>query len=318
MSELNINFGFVSSAQSLDTKIRDFTAVSNGFARMIVNEVGLAATEDAYLANREALVKSVKKSAMAEVSRMAMLISNSISLPDKYPGPHGEMSIKEGMSDTYTRFGFRETFDRERTSIVWPKRRNRYVKKWKPMHGYPAKWWEATGDLARALKSEDLYLHAFGPVNVLFTRAKNQDKAKDAMSKSYIMSAGGESSSVDLQQSITHAGRAGRISAEFQVGRLEVIAFGNITPRMLPALSHPKMDPAYAAPNDNSDGMVGLFPDDGPGGVRNKLLGRQAQHRYAIEPFVSFFLTRAIPNAIWRRTERLIASSGIRMAGEAN
>jgi hypothetical protein len=64
--------------------------------------------------------------------------------------------------------------------------------------------------------------------------------------------------------------------------------------------------------------VAGLLEDDGPGGTRNKLLGKQQQHRYALEPFASFFLSRAIPNAIWRRTEELIAPTGIRTAGRKN
>jgi len=315
MPEWNINFGWTSNAQSLNAGIREIQQASNGFARMIVNDVALAATEQAYLSARQSLVRSVRQVAMAEVSRMAMLISNSIALPDKYTGPYGSMSLKEGMSDTAVRFGFRQTFDRQRTSIVWPKRQQRYLR-WKQRHGYPSKWWEAAGGLAESLRDENLYIHAFGPVNVLFTRARDQNKARANMPQSYIMSAGGaltgQSSSANLQQAITQGGRAGRISAEYQVGKLEVIAFGNITPQMLPALNHPKMDPAYAQPAGNIEGLASLFPS---GEVRMKLVGRQAQRRYAIEPFVSFFLTRAIPNAVWRRTEQLITSSGIRQAG---
>ena len=39
------------------------------------------------------------------------------------------------------------------------------------------------------------------------------------------------------------------------------------------------------------------------------LLGRKDTNgvkRYGLEPFVAFYLTRAIPNAVWRRTESLI------------
>ena len=321
MPELEINFGWTSNAQSLTANIRQIKSTGEGFARMIVNDFALASTEEAYLANRSSLVGSVRKVALAEVSRMALLMSNSIAMPDKYTGPYGEMSIKEGMSDTYQRMGFSPTFKRQRTSIVWPKRRKRYLE-WKKRHGHPAKWWELSGELSKSLNDADQFLHAWGPVNVLFTRARSQDKARGGMQKSWMMSGGGaldgQSSSANLQQSITHGGRAGRISAEYQVGKLEVIAFGRITPSMLPSLKHPKMDPAYAEPSGNIDGLAGLLKDDGPGGTRNKLLGKQAQRRYALEPFVSFFLTRAIPNAIWRRTERLIASSGIRQSGKLN
>jgi hypothetical protein len=55
-----------------------------------------------------------------------------------------------------------------------------------------------------------------------------------------------------------------------RVGTLKVDVFGKITPAMLPGLAN--MDPkkADAFPGE---GVVGLFPNDGPGQVCNKLLG---------------------------------------------
>lgn len=322
MPSWDINFGWTSNAQALDAHVREVRAVSDRFARMIVNDVALASTEAAYQKNRAALVSSVRRAALAEVSRMAMMISQRIAVPDKYSGPTGSMSIKEGMSDTAKRLGFRATFDRAGTDIgSWPKRQKHYLP-WKRRHGHPSKWWELDGDLSDRLKSDELYLKAWGPVNVIFRRPANQQAARANMKPSFINTAGGpasgQSTSSNVQASITHGGRAGRISAEYQVGRLEVATFGRITRQMLPALGQKNMNPYYAKPAGNIDGLAGLLPDDGEGGVRNKLLGRQAQRRYALEPFASFFLTRAIPNAVWRRTETLIASSGIRQAGKLN
>lgn len=314
MAELNINFGFVSNAQSLESNLREVNQTGLGFARLIVNEVAIAATEQAYKDARTSLVSSVRAVALREVSRMALLIKNSFALPDKYTGPAGYMSIKEGMSDTAKKFGFRSTFDRDsvKPKIQWTKRGKHYLK-WKRDNGFPEKWWEATGDLADTLGNDSLYIDAFGPVQVLFTRARNQDKAKGGLSKSYILSGGGalegQSSSSRLSAAVTQSGRVGRITAEYQIGKLEVITFGRITPNMLPGLA--TMDPKGAHPSGNIDGLAGLLPNDGPGGIRNKLLGKQEARRYALEPFVSFFLTRAIPNAIWRRTETLIAPSAI-------
>jgi hypothetical protein len=331
MPELNINFSWRSNAQSNSTTIKEVKNSTEGFARMIVDDFAIAATEQAYLTNRAALVSSVRAVALAEVSRMAMLISNGIAQPDKYSGPRGQISINgargengesrsiaNGMSETAKKLGFRNTFDRGGTDIgKWPKRQKRYLD-WKREHGHPQKWWELNGELAKSLKDKDQYLQAWGPVNVLFTRARNQSKAKANMAQSTLGQDGGAlaSTSRSSLKSVTHAGRAGRISAEYQVGKLEVIALGKITARMLPGLGEKNMNPYKAKPGGNIDGLAGMLADDGPGGTRNKLLGKQALRRYALEPFASFFLTRAIPNAIWRRTELLIAGTGIRTAGK--
>lgn len=309
MPDLEINIGWTSNAQSLDTSIRDVQKATAGFARMIVNDVALAAAELAYQNNRTALVSNVRKVAMAEVSRMAMLIANTIAVPDNRQGPEGPMSLRGGMSVTAERLGMQQTYYREDAGIRWPKRSKKYLA-WKQQRGRPGKWWDFDSDLRDSLSEESLYLNAFGPVNVIFTRAKNQQAAKSRMDRSLFNSAGGESSSTSVQKSLTASGRAGRVSAEFQVGRLEVVAFGKITPKMLPSLNNMKSNDAVmgqSKPQGNIEGLAGLLPE---GDTRMKLVGRQEKRRYTLEPFVSYYLTRAIPNAVWRRTEQLVGQSG--------
>jgi hypothetical protein len=322
VSELNINFQWVSNAQSMKvTEIREIKATTDGFARMIVDEVALASSESAYKEARVRFIQGVRKAVLVEVSRMAMTIGRRFPLPDKYTGPHGQMSLFDagantgdfstvkGMSETARRFGFQSTFDRESTNITWAKRTRDYMqhkRKW----GKPQRWWEYSGDLKKDLgsKGEGFYQEIFGPVRVTFSRPPGRDArgrftkhSNIVRTKAYDPSSGEDRGNV---VNVTRSGQRGTVSADYEVGRLEVSVFGKITPRMLPALNGKTMNPKLAEPADGP-GIAQLFPN---GETKTKLLTtRQGErYRYALEPFVSWYLTRAIPNAVWRRTESLV------------
>lgn len=311
MPDLEINIQFSANAQSLKASSGEIMTLGEDFARMVTDEVAIGASDEAFQRARRTFVRGVKTAIQAEVSRMASLIGRFLPLPDKYTGPNGEMSLSDGMSATARLMGFPQTFNRKQTDISWSARSSRYLR-WKRNHEMPARWWEAHGDLRKemAAKTGKFYEDAFGPVRVRFEKAAIRDQrgrfAKRGVN-TLAVNPGDIEGGASKRVNVTASGRQGRIASEYQVGTLEVDVFGKITPSMLPGL--PRMDPtkADAFPGE---GLVGLFPNDGPGGVRNKLLGtRKGSHyRYAVEPFVSFFLMRAIPNAVWNRTEKLISS----------
>lgn len=314
MADLNLNFNFIASAQSLNAKPGRVDAIGEDFARLIVTEVALAASQDSFQRARTRFVSSVKSVIRAEVSRMAMLIGRFLPLPDKYSGPNGQMSLG-GRSATAEKFQFPETFNRAQANIQWAKRSKKYLA-WKRRHNMPAKWWEASGELRSAMagKGADFYEEAFGPVRVRLERpAPGRDtsgrftRTNPLPTSAANPAFGGTATAVSGRVNVTAPSTRGRISAQVSVGTLKVDLFGKITPAMLPGLAGASWNPKQAEPT-SGEGLVGLFPNDGPGGVRNKLLGtRNGRHyRYAIEPFVSFYMMRAIPNAVWKRTETLI------------
>jgi hypothetical protein len=253
---------------------------------------------------------------------MALLIGRFLPLPDKYTGPSGQMSMNEGLSTTAQRFGFRQTFMRQSTQIEWAKRSKKYLA-WKRQHHLPDKWWAAHGKLQGELmsKNADFYEDTFGPIRVRLERpaagrnAQGRFTRTNPAIKSAVNPSRPEAGAIQGRVNVTTPSNRGRVSAEVTVGTLKVDVFGKITPAMLPGLASPIWAPQQADPTPG-EGLVGLFPNDGPGGLRNKLLGtRQGRHyRYAIEPFVSFYLMRAIPNAVWRRTEKLIGDAGTALA----
>lgn len=317
MPDLDINFQWVSNAQSLQAKPREIITLGENFARMIVDEVALAASAESFARARRSFISSVKMAIRTEVSRMAMLIGRFVPLPDKYTGPNGQMSLGE-RSATAAQFRFEEHWNRKQANIQWKKRSPRYLS-WKKRHNKPAKWWENSGGLKRGLmaKKASFYEDTFGPIRVRFIRPPAQRiprgqkgagrfAATNRVNTNAVNPVSPEAGASN-RVNVIAPGRRGKISAEYRVGTLEVDVFGKITPQMLPALAGKTMNPKGAEPT-GGEGVVGLFPNDGKGGLRNKLLGdRTGPHkRWAIEPFVSFYLTRAIPNAVWRRTERII------------
>lgn len=317
MSDLNVNFNFVASAQSLEAKTNEVAVIGEDFARLIVNEVALAASKDSFQRARTRFVSSVKQVIRAEVSRMATLIGRFLPLPDKYSGPNGQMSLG-GLSATAERFGFPETFNRSEANIQWAKRSKKYLA-WKDRNNLPAKWWAAHGDLQKGLmaKKTDFYEEAFGPIRVRLERPapgrneKGQFVRTNSLPRMAVNPAfGATGKAVSGRINITAPSSRGKVSAQVSVGTLKVDVFGKITPAMLPGLAGARWNPKQSEPT-SGEGVVGLFPDDGPGGIRNKLLGTSAgrHYRYAVEPFVAFFLMRSIPNAVWRRTETMIRGS---------
>jgi hypothetical protein len=71
-------------------------------------------------------------------------------------------------------------------------------------------------------------------------------------------------------------------------------------------------NPSDAKPT-NRLGVAQYLRDTSEGGARDKLMrfpfwggkkGKAPSRRFVLEPFLSFYLTRAIPNAVWRRIEQ--------------
>lgn len=301
MSELDINFQWVSGAQKLDATAREVKGATVGFARMIVDEVALATSERNYKAARNKLVTDVKNAALIEVNRMAGLIGRTVGLPDNRTGPEGPMSIKLGKSETYQKLNFSDTYYREDSGIVWPKREASYVAR-KKSEGYPADWWERKGNLAKHLAKGAMYTRAWGSVRVVF----HPPRVKRGKGGRFQRQLGGLGRVADVN--VTRSGRGGFFS-EYEVGRLEVSVFGRITPAMLPSLADMASNSIMRKSKPSGAGISALLPANQKDRIRQKLLHRRGQQRYALEPFVSFYLTRAIPNAIWRRTESLVSST---------
>lgn len=82
------------------------------------------------------------------------------------------------------------------------------------------------------------------------------------------------------------------------MGRVEVSVLGRITRDMLG-------NPGTVQPSAWNTGLFGALPQD----VEAKLLNREELYRPFLEHFLSYYLTRSIPNAVFRRIEAIMQTA---------
>lgn len=159
----------------------------------------------------------------------------------------------------------------------WPARDYDYLRRKNHERGH-TRWYDYGGRLGRAMAKPGTWIRAFGPisVSVLRTVSGAPRKGLDLLDTGY----SDKTITVDL-------------------ATITVRAFGRITPAMLPALAR---GGSGAYPRDGrKTGLVGLLPPT----IAYRVAGNErfVPYRHTIEPFLDFFLTRAIPNAVVRRLD---------------
>lgn len=341
--ELKLNFQFVSKARptgfrdrnragevSYKGEIKQVQYTIANFGRVVLEDFALSYSDAKFEEAKRALAKDIERIVTNEVERMASAIGRGLHRPDDSDGPWGrlrivgdKMSVRnagkgEVLSDQAEERGWQSTWDRSQSQIKWAKRSPSYMRR-KKKAGLANYWFKGTGELANWLKakSSGYYFRAFGPVSVRFEQVK-EDRLKLG----------------------TPSGLRGGQGTWTKTGKLTVNYFGKITPQMMPGLSsfdpnsNPLPHPGVATllPKTKQRAKLLKKSFDRETITRKKFIfGEQsgtkrngkpqfryytqkttqtktgmAQHRPAIDPFVSFYMTRAIPNAIWRRTERII------------
>ncbi len=299
-----INFRFVGNAQtgkatrnasvhhSRDARGR-FTKLQE-MMNTIVEDVALNTADRTYRNAKKSLEESVEKVVAKEISQMAKMIARFSVQPASAFGPKGLVTSGQRVISQQARslWGNKNVlwYELSQSDANWGRRTSRYLG-WKRDNGYPQDWWRMTGELRKALAKESLYKD-LGPVKVTFLKTGNTLTGKK------------------VNQTIS--GRKGSLSATYQVGQLNVQAMGRITPEMLPALMDRLGNGVNDATPHGSSYIPSLFKDKK---TRNKLLRfGQAGYRPVVEPFLAYYLTRAIPNAVFNRTEKLISDTSVARA----
>lgn len=289
------------------------TRVAN-FARLIVEDFVVSAVDKEFEQVKREIARTVEQSVTEEVARMAKALSRGITQPEETEGPVGLLGI--GQLSRQARERGWSSFDRAEAGIQWGPRSPRYMKH-KRKTGKSPHWFKYTGQLESWFKqkanSPGYYMRSFGPVSVRFEEIKSESK--------------------------TPKGKKG-VQAK-RVGRLMVKYFSRISNEMMPGQatfspqSNPLPHPGVAVLLPDTKQRAKLlrkgFLREVVGGRRTgprtasgyelrraaaegrepwkprkgRVVKGEGKHRPAIDPFVSFYMTRAIPNAIWRRTERL-------------
>lgn len=174
-------------------------------------------------------------------------------------------------------------------SPPWQPRSAQYLKRKGREFGH-TNWFQRRGILGKFLGSGDRLLASLGPITVAFIKNNGRSRLTGRFERTSFSRGSGPAA--------VTAGTPGRNPSYVYraiLGRIEVSVFGKITPQMLPGLL--SGDPGNLAPGD-ATGLTALLPRD----VRYRLDPADGKpYRMTIEPYLSWFLTRAIPFAVLRR-----------------
>lgn len=277
-----IRFRFRSDNQSKTAVTESVRSVATDFASVLVNQVVIAASDKAFASAKTQLTNKVRSAVSKEVVQMAYMVDKFLVQPHNATGPSGTVKAFDPVaSEQATKFGpnwYRTLsgYQLQSAGISWKKRTFNYLM-WKGKKVGHENWWDLSGKLHGKLRKTDFYYQNFGPVSVQFVRNKDaESRGKD----------------------VTATGR-GRLSAVAHVGTIIVSALGRISPDMLPALATGDPKNAFAG----SGSLLPSLISDSE--IRNRLTGRNS-YRPVLEPFLAYYLTRAIPNAVYKQTERLV------------
>ena len=155
----------------------------------------------------------------------------------------------------------------------WAVRSQAYMK-WKMRKYRTRKWFLNTGRLQDTMGRVGTYKNAYGPMSIRFI-PKTMPRA------------GG----------LSNLGRSsGGQSTNIQIGRLEVTPLRRIRLSDLPGIGQPASYNPYLLSGFSSS-------------IQKKLTGHPESvgYRPIIEPFLTYYLTRRIPNAVYRRLEDSLA-----------
>lgn len=165
----------------------------------------------------------------------------------------------------------------------WRDRTTEYLNRKRRKYGH-AKWWLNTGELRNALTNPGLWTSVYGPVNV---RWEPQRITQDPFIARISNLARGRGRPVSLN---TPRGEV------LSIGTIHMSIMGRITRDML-------NDPGKPAFNSRFSGLFDAMPDD----VEAKLTGRWGP-RVLVEPFLTFYINRQIPNRIFNAIEKSVTT----------
>jgi len=245
---------------------------------LIMQEVAFRAVKG----KEDALTRSIDSTFKAivemELKRMARKIGQLIFVKDSAAKartgylPRGQLEIVGNTSQAMQ--GLTSPVKLSTGTGYWPARNYKYLQKRKKMGG--GNWFKVTGELKSYLTNAGAYTQAYGPIKVKYTKAPKGTPLPQG--KMPVTKMG--------------VGVGGRRSTDITFGNVEVSALGSITSDMINS-------PDRMQPKAWSTGLFESFPDK----IERKLLNREEAYRPFLEQFLAFYMTRAIPNAVFRRIE---------------
>ena len=276
-------------------------------AGLIIDDVALDIANSEYDRIRLAFQGSIRRIIMEEMQRLASaMLRGWVGVAAKSTGPRGTLDVKyRDVESPLAKAvaGGSPRMSLSQFGIRWAPRSRRYLRR-KVRSGRGDSWFVYDGELGSNFAGPSELMDAFGPVSVTFRRADQSDRRgvysfRDDRGR--FARAPDTSGYVATRSSSSGAPLLGN-ARQRKLGTLEVEVFGEIRDTDLPALA--TGNPLDIEPES---GMIGLLPDD----VQVKLRGTAYKpFRYTFEPFISWFLTRAVPYVVARRVAEVLSLRG--------
>lgn len=272
-SPITLRFVFNRGQRTLDRKRW------NAASRFVAKEIAMN-MEDRYWKNMKFhIAKTVEADIRREMAHLAQeYLRLIVGISGNNEGPRG--TIKTVSNPAYGDHNFASY----NMNIAWDERSIKYLRRKREDRGH-THWFEYDHVLKRTMGKAETWYKAFGPIEVQVVRKGN------SLSQAEAAAAGHDPAD--------RFSGYGSERVRVQIGTIRVFAMRSITPQMLPALATGRIDDW--AEDGTATGLIGRFPRD----IQHGLAGNRkfVPYRHSVEPFLSFFLTRAIPNAVMRRLE---------------
>lgn len=279
MSSFRIRFKFNQQAGGKATFGPGGTRGFENFSRVLVQDVTFSVGNNMFDLIKRTIEERMRGDIQRELSHTAaMFMSNVVGIAGRNRGPSGTLSTVAPESEAMRGFPqLNGVFTRSLTG-EWPRREPSYMasRRWAG-----DAWFQRTGTVLGALRSAKTWTGAFGGISVSVSRHTDLER-KDAGSAKLIQTG--------------YGGGDERLA----ICTIRVQAMNRITPSMLPALGGGGLG-EYGS-NPRSSGLLSLLGERAAwrlGGNPNNV-----PFRPTIQPFLGYFLTRQLPNAVFKRIEQ--------------
>lgn len=283
MSTLRFRFSFNQRSKKLDYGPGGTRGAEN-FSRVLVRDVAFTYSERMWELLKSQVSSRMHADIDRELDHMAkMFMLGVVGIAGRNRGPSGQLTTVAPQSEGMA--GVRPFSHIPVRSLTgdWTRRSPFYLRD----RGGDQAWFRRHGGVLDKLSSAKTWTNAFGGVTVSMNKHTSMD-ANDPAAKAHTPMRG------------TYAGQE-----LFGVATIRVDAMRHITPAMLPAVG---------------GGGMGQFGSNPRGSGLLALLGERAAWRLGgnpvtvpfrptIQPFLGYFLTRQMPNAVMKRIEQGLASS---------
>lgn len=276
MSSLRIRFKFNQQTGGKATFGRGGTRGVDNFARVIVEEAAFQHGERVFELVKTQIISRLRNDVERELRHMAaMFMGSVVGAPARMRGPSGTLSTVAPVSDAMSGYPQMSGYPVKGLVPSWTPRSSFYLA---ANRNNP--WFQRDGAVLSALANPKAWTTAFGPISVSVFRHRQLSAAQ-----------GGKLKTV---------GHSFNFKEKISVAKIRVEALARITPDMLPAAGGGSLNDY--GPNPRGNGLLSMLGER----VAWRLGGNPltVPFRPTVQPFLGYFLTRQMPNAVFKRIEQ--------------